>query len=57
MAELQETLKAIVAFFNSRPDSQADDEWHHCAATYDGSTILIYLDGLQQGASRWRKHW
>lgn len=35
--------------YNSIPD----DEWHHVAAIYDGSTISIYIDGvLDNSASR-----
>jgi hypothetical protein len=26
-----------------------DGEWHHTAATYDGKTKIIYLDGVQAG--------
>ncbi|MFK7781827.1 choice-of-anchor D domain-containing protein [Psychroserpens sp.] len=27
-----------------------DDEWHHVAAIYDGSTVTIYIDGIEAGS-------
>ena len=26
----------------------ADNKWHHVAATYDGSTVRLYVDGVQE---------
>lgn len=27
----------------------ADDQWHHVAATFDGTTLKLYVDGVQDG--------
>ncbi len=31
-------------------DAVADGQWHHCAATFDGKTMRVYLDGKEIGA-------
>jgi hypothetical protein len=28
----------------------ADEQWHHVAGTYDGERIVLYLDGVEEGA-------
>ncbi|MHB8899098.1 MAG: LamG-like jellyroll fold domain-containing protein [Thermoguttaceae bacterium] len=32
------------------PAMLLDGLWHHCAATFDGNTMRVYLDGLQVGS-------
>ncbi len=32
------------------PANAADGAWHHCAATFDGAVMRVYLDGKQVGA-------
>jgi len=29
------------------PQSVTDDQWHHCAMVWDGSSITLYVDGAQ----------
>ncbi|MBN2293842.1 MAG: hypothetical protein JXM70_15545 [Pirellulales bacterium] len=31
------------------PQSVLDGRWHHCAATFDGTTMRVYLDGKEVG--------
>ena len=31
--------------------SYLDGEWHHCAATYDGTTTSVYFDGILKGST------
>src|SRR5439155_12754906 len=33
------------------PDDYVDGNWHHIAATYDGTTKRIYKDGIQIGSA------
>ena len=33
-----------------RPAELTDGGWHHCAATFDGRTMRLYLDGREIGA-------
>jgi len=35
---------------NLRPQDLIDGRWHHCAATYDGHDMRVYLDGQQLGS-------
>ena len=32
------------------PKAVQDGSWHHCAATFDGRTMRVYLDGRQIGS-------
>jgi len=32
------------------PKQTADGKWHHCAATFDGEVIRVYLDGKEIGS-------
>ena len=32
------------------PAQLMDGQWHHCAATFDGKTMRVYLDGKQIGS-------
>jgi hypothetical protein len=32
------------------PARVTDGEWHHCAATFDGRTMRVYLDGRETGS-------
>lgn len=32
------------------PAQIQDGQWHHCAATYDGQTMRVYLDGQEIGS-------
>ncbi|MBM3498207.1 MAG: hypothetical protein FJX74_06005 [Armatimonadetes bacterium] len=32
------------------PGQVLDGRWHHCAATFDGQTMRVYLDGKEVGA-------
>ncbi len=34
---------------NLAPANAADGAWHHCAATFDGSSMRVFLDGRQVG--------
>jgi hypothetical protein len=34
------------------PRQVLDGAWHHCAATFDGQTLRVYLDGRQVGMLR-----
>ncbi len=34
------------------PGSVVDGQWHHCAFTFDGRTVRIYVDGKQVRADR-----
>ena len=45
---------AFVAEFNDYNTNVAinDGIWHHVAATHDGTTLKIYLDGVQVGTSQ-----
>lgn len=38
------------AFLSSTQTSQ-DTEWHHVAATYNGSTMKIYIDGVEDAST------
>jgi len=33
-----------------RPEQLLDGQWHHCAGTFDGATMRVYLDGVEVGA-------
>ena len=33
----------------------ANGTWYHAAATYDGTTFRLYLDGVQRGLGRGRQ--
>ena len=33
-----------------KPEQVMDGAWHHCAATFDGQTMRVYLDGVAIGA-------
>ncbi|MBL7223129.1 MAG: PD40 domain-containing protein [Candidatus Brocadiae bacterium] len=33
-----------------KPTAVRDGAWHHCAATFDGQTMRVYLDGRQVGS-------
>ncbi|MFC1805738.1 LamG-like jellyroll fold domain-containing protein [Planctomycetota bacterium] len=33
-----------------RPKQVMDGQWHHCAATFDGQTMRVYLDGQEIGS-------
>ncbi|MHC5056936.1 MAG: LamG-like jellyroll fold domain-containing protein [Planctomycetota bacterium] len=33
-----------------RPAQVLDGRWHHCAATFDGETMRVYLDGREIGS-------
>lgn len=33
-----------------KPQDLLDGDWHHCAATYDGQSMRVYLDGREVGA-------
>lgn len=37
-------------FADAAPDNILDDQWHHVAATYDGSTRRIYIDGVEKAS-------
>lgn len=32
-----------------KPEQLRDGQWHHCAATFDGNTMRVYLDGKEIG--------
>jgi hypothetical protein len=34
-----------------RPERVVDSRWHHCAATFDGEMMRVYLDGKQIGST------
>ena len=36
--------------FNRPATGLMDGDWHHVAATYDGTNARIYIDGVQTGA-------
>jgi hypothetical protein len=51
---------ATVWFYNSTPTQRAvtssgitvnDNNWHHIAGTYDGTTLIIYVDGISRGTN------
>ncbi len=31
----------------------ADGTWHHLAGVYDGSNLIVYVDGVQDGITAW----
>jgi len=33
-----------------KPEQVLDGRWHHCAATFDGRTMRVYLDGREIGS-------
>jgi hypothetical protein len=33
-----------------RPEQVTDGQWHHCAASFDGKTMRVYLDGQEIGS-------
>ena len=33
-----------------KPEQVRDGQWHHCAATFDGDTMRVYLDGKEIGS-------
>jgi hypothetical protein len=33
-----------------KPEQVSDGQWHHCAATFDGDTMRVYLDGKEIGS-------
>lgn len=36
-------------FFISSPNKYNDGQWHYAVVTYDGTTLRLYIDGLQVG--------
>lgn len=39
----------VLKIANATTDLDADSEWHHLCGVYDGSTIRMYVDGVQEG--------
>ncbi len=35
-----------------KPEAVLDGRWHHCAATFDGSVMCVYLDGKEIGSMK-----
>lgn len=34
-------------FFVNSPNTYNDNQWHYAVVTYDGSTVILYIDGVQ----------
>ncbi len=34
-------------FFVTSPNSYSDNKWHYAVVTYGGSTVILYIDGVQ----------
>ena len=37
-------------FFATSPTSYNDNQWHYAVVTYGGSTVILYIDGVQVGS-------
>jgi concanavalin A-like lectin/glucanase superfamily protein len=37
-------------FFVTSPNTYNDNQWHYAIVTYDGSTVRLYIDGVQVGS-------
>jgi len=34
-------------YFTTSPNSYSDNQWHYAVVTYGGSTVILYIDGVQ----------
>ena len=34
-------------YFVTSPASYSDNKWHYAVVTYGGSTVILYIDGVQ----------
>jgi hypothetical protein len=37
-------------FYVTSPKSYSDNQWHYAVVTYGGSTVILYIDGVQVGS-------
>jgi Concanavalin A-like lectin/glucanases superfamily len=37
-------------FYVTSPNSYSDNQWHYAVVTYGGSTVILYIDGVQVGS-------
>jgi len=37
-------------FYVTSPNSYRDNQWHYAVVTYDGSIVILYIDGIQVGS-------